>query len=55
MTRFNTTYEIHLHGAVPLREDVTFEHLQEALRGLWLYAGARSLQECADSFYEEEP
>jgi hypothetical protein len=55
MSRFNTTYEIHLHGAVPLREDVTFEHLQEALRGLWVYAGARSLQECADSFYEEEP
>ena len=55
MTQFNTTYEIHLHGAIPLREEVTFDQIQEALRGLWVYAGARSLQECADSFYEEEP
>ena len=55
MTPFNTTYEIHLHGAIPLREEVTFDQIQEALRGLWVYAGARSLQECADSFYEEEP
>ena len=55
MTQFNTTYEIHLHGAIPLRDEVTFDQIQEALRGLWVYAGARSLQECADSFYEEEP
>ena len=55
MTKFNTTFEIHLHGFVPLRDEVTFDHLQDALRALWVYAGARSLKECADSFYEEEP
>ena len=55
MSRFNTTFEIHLHGAVPLREEVTFDQLQDALRPIWVYAGARSLTECADSFYEEEP
>jgi hypothetical protein len=55
MSRFNTTFEIHLHGTVPLREEVTFDQLQDALRPLWVYAGARSLTECADSFYEEEP
>jgi hypothetical protein len=40
---------------VPLREEVTFEHIQDALRAVWVYAGARSLSEGADSFYEEEP
>jgi hypothetical protein len=55
MSRFNTTFEIHLHGTVPLREEVMFDQLQDALRPIWVYAGARSLTECADSFYEEEP
>jgi hypothetical protein len=43
MSRFNTTFEIHLHGTVPLREEVTFDQLQDALRPIWVYAGARSL------------
>lgn len=55
MSKFTTTFEIHVHGTVPLREEVTFEQIQDALRAIWVYAGARSLVEGADSFYEEEP
>lgn len=55
MPKFTPTFEIHVHGTVPLREEVTFEHIQDALRAVWVYAGARSLSEGADSFYEEEP
>ena len=55
MSKYTTTFEIHVHGTVPLREEVTFELIQDALRSIWVYAGARSLSEGADSFYEEEP
>ena len=55
MSKYTTTVEIHVHGTVPLREEVTFEQIQDALRSIWVYAGARSLSEGADSFYEEEP
>jgi len=55
MSKYTTTFEIHVHGSVPLREEVTFEQIQDALRAIWVYAGARSLSEGADSFYEEEP
>jgi len=55
MARFNAAYEIHVHGDIPLREDVTPEMLQEALRPLWKYAGANSLEDGAQSAYEEEP
>jgi hypothetical protein len=55
MSKYTTTFEIHVHGNVPLREEVTFEQIQDALRSVWMYAGARSLSEGADSFYEEEP
>ena len=55
MSKYPTTFEIHVHGTVPLREEVTFEQIQDALRSIWVYAGARSLSEGADSFYEEEP
>ncbi len=55
MARYNAPFEIHVHGQVPLREDVTFEQLQEALKPLWKYAGARSLADGAHSAYEEEP
>ena len=51
----NTPFEIHVHGEVPLREDVTFEQLQEALKPIWKYSGAKSLVAAADSSYEEEP
>ena len=55
MSRYNTPFEIHVHGEVPLREDVTFEQLQDALKPLWKYSGAKSLAGAAESAYEEEP
>ena len=51
----NSPFEIHVHGEVPLRQDVTFEQLQEALKPLWKYSGAKSLVAAAESVYEEEP
>lgn len=55
MSRYNAPFEIHVHGDVPLRADVTFAQLQEALKPLWKYAGAKSLADAAQSAYEEEP
>ena len=55
MPRDNAPFEIHVHGEVSLRADVTFAQLQEALKPLWKYAGARSLADGAESAYEEEP
>lgn len=55
MTRFNAPFEIHVHGDVPLREDVVFSQIQDALKPLWHYAGARSLAAAAESTYEDEP
>ena len=55
MSSNNTPFEIHVHGEVPLREDVTFEQLQDALKPLWKYSGAKSLAAAAESAYEEEP
>ena len=48
-------FEIHLHGDIPLREDVGPQQLHEALRPLWQYAGASSFREGCVSAYEEEP
>lgn len=55
MPRYNAPFEIHVHGDVPLRADVVFEQIQDALKPLWKYAGARSLADGASSSYEEEP
>ena len=55
MSQDNTPFEIHVHGDVPLRDDVDFPQIQEALRPLWQYVGARSLVDAATSNYEEEP
>lgn len=55
MSNYSTPFEIHVHGDVPMRPDVSYEHLQEALKPLWKYAGARSLAAGAASAYEEEP
>jgi len=55
MTRYNAPFEIHVHGDVPLRDDVVFAQIQEALKPLWQYAGARSLAAAAESAYEDEP
>jgi hypothetical protein len=56
MPRYNNPpFEIHVHGEVPLRPDVSFEQLQDALKPLWKYAGSKSLTSGAASAYEEEP
>ena len=55
MSSNNTPFEIHVHGEVPLRDDVTFEQIQDALKPLWRYSGAKSLSAAAQSAYEEEP
>lgn len=55
MTRYNAPFEIHVHGDVPLREDIVYAQIQDALKPLWQYAGARSLAAAAESAYEDEP
>lgn len=55
MTRFNAPFEIHVHGDVPLREDVGPEQVQEALKPIWRYAGAPSLDAAASSHFDDEP
>lgn len=55
MASYNAPFEIHVHGQVPLRADVTFEQIQDALKPLWKYAGAKSWADAARSSYEEEP
>ena len=55
MPRYNTPFEIHVHGEVLLRLGVTFDQIQEALKPIWKYAGAKSLAAAATSTYEEEP
>ncbi len=55
MARYNTPFEIHVHGQVPLRADVTLPMVEDALKPLWTYAGASSLSGGAQSAYEEEP
>jgi hypothetical protein len=55
MPRYNAPFEIHVHGQVLLRVDVQFDQLQDALKPLWKYAGARSLSDGAGSSYEDEP
>ena len=55
MPSSNSPFEIHLHGEVLLRAAVQFEQIQDALKPLWKYAGARSLADGAQSSYEDEP
>jgi hypothetical protein len=55
MTRYNAPFEIHVHGQVALLPSVKFEQIEEALKPLWKYAGAKSLSDGAGSSYEEEP
>jgi hypothetical protein len=55
MSHFNPPFEIHVHGDVPLRDDVGYDQIQEALKPLWSYAGARSLVDAAASAFEDEP
>ncbi len=55
MPRYNAPFEIHVHGQVPLRREVTTAQLQEALKPVWKYAGARCLADASQSHYEDEP
>ena len=55
MPRYNTPFEIHVHGQLALRSDVGFDAIQEALKPLWKYAGASNLSDAAASAYEDEP
>jgi hypothetical protein len=55
MSRYNAPFEIHVHGDVQLRADVTYAELQDALKPMWAYSGAKSLADAAGSAYEEEP
>lgn len=52
---YEAPFEIHVHGDIPLRPDVVLAQVQEALRPIWTYAGAKSLAAAARSLYEEEP
>ncbi len=54
MSSYNAPFEIHVHGQVQLRAEASFDQLQDALKPLWKYAGARSLADGAASAYEEE-
>ena len=55
MTNDNATLEIHVHGDVPIKPGTDIKAIQEALKPLWHYAGARTLSEGSTSLYEEEP
>ena len=55
MSHDNTPFEIHVHGDVNVRTGVERKDLQEALKPLWQYAGARSLNDGAASLYDDEP
>ncbi|MDO8276012.1 MAG: hypothetical protein Q7T22_10950 [Serpentinimonas sp.] len=55
MSQQHPPFEIHVHGDVPLREEVDYPQIQDALKPLWKYVGARSLVDAAASQYEEEP
>ena len=55
MKNDNATLEIHVHGDVPIKPGTDIKAIQEALKPLWHYAGARTLNEGSTSLYEEEP
>ena len=55
MSANDNAFEIHVHGDVKLRPGTRLEAIEEALKPLWQYAGARSLAGGAASLYEEEP
>ena len=55
MTSYNAPFEIHVHGEVPVREEADLKQIEEALKPLWRYAGAKSLLDGAKGMYEDEP
>jgi len=54
MNQPGAQYEIHLHGDVPLRHDVTAGQVELALSPLWKFTDASSFQDGAKSYYEDE-
>ena len=54
MSRDQAQYEIHVHGDIPIKPGTTFKQVEDAVRPLWRYAGARSLAD-APSIFDEEP
>ncbi|MFM8755468.1 MAG: DUF6806 family protein [Limnohabitans sp.] len=54
MKHDNAPFEIHVHGDIPIKPGIEAQALQEALKPLWNYAGARSLKDGCASLYEEE-
>jgi hypothetical protein len=54
MSRDYNQYEIHVHGDVPVKPGISYKQVEEALKPLWKYAGAKSLGD-APSLFEEEP
>jgi hypothetical protein len=48
-------FDIHVHGDIPLREGVVFAQVEEALKPLWVYAGAKNLSRGAASAFDDEP
>jgi hypothetical protein len=55
MQRFDAPLEIHVHGQVLLRDDVRIKHLEEALKPILSYVGARNFAAGAASGFEDEP
>ena len=55
MTRFNPSYEIHVHGQVQLRPDVVQKQVEDALKPMWSYDGSRHFEDGRSSSYEDEP
>ncbi len=55
MAQDSGAFDIHVHGEVPLRDDVSFSQVEEALKPIWKYAGAKNLARGATSAFEEEP
>ena len=55
MAHYDPPFEIHVHGEISLHPEVRFQDVQEALKPLWQYAGAKSLEDGGISSYEEEP
>ncbi|NBW24762.1 MAG: hypothetical protein EBR89_04900 [Betaproteobacteria bacterium] len=55
MPRNNAPFEIHVHGQIALLPEVRAKQVEDAVKPLWKYAGARTFAAGAGSVYEDEP
>ncbi len=55
MSTINEVFEIHLHGQVQLRQDVTDKDISDALKPLWSQTGENTFKKGSSSIYEDEP